>query len=91
MHLLKFKFEEKSYFLHDGEFFTGGSSKWIAETRRLQHAEKCSWVGGMDVVEVSPEELEELVGKPYGIIDFTGGHIPFYGVEIKEKDITNGN
>jgi len=89
MFLLKFHYEDKNYLLHDGDYFIGGSSKWIAETRRLENASKCRAVGNMEVVEIPQEELEKIVIKyPFPITSFTGGEVSFCGVEIKsgEKD-----
>lgn len=88
MFLLKFSYEGKKYLLHNSESFIGGSSKWIAETRRLENSSKVRDVGGMDIVEMSEEELRKAVVIPYGIIAFTGGQTPFYAVEIKAEFVT---
>ena len=92
MFLLKFTHKEtgKKYFLYDYDHFVGGNTYGSAEYACIENSAKSISVGGFDITEVSLEKLAEMIGtnveKPsYHIIHFTGGLIPFDGVEVVKE------
>jgi hypothetical protein len=84
MFLLKFKHDEKFWFLYRHNSFVGGITEEDAHNESILNMAKGLSVGGFDIVEMNYDELEKAIGGvPYKIIDFVGGFIPFEGVEIK--------
>ena len=88
MFLLKFKHDDKDWFLHGGENlgFMGSYEKEQAHAVAINNTGKSIGIGGFTITEVkSQDELSKLIGGiPFSIIHFSGGlGIPFWGVEIK--------
>lgn len=92
MFLLRFKHKEtgKKYLLYNSNAFVGGNTYESAEYASICNSAKAVSVGGFDIIEASVEMLAEMVGttveKPeFHIIHFSGGLIPFDGVEIVKE------
>lgn len=92
MFLLKFKVknEGKEMLLHHQGVFVGGDTYRQAEQACYDHSAKAVSVGGFDIIEVSMEELAEMIGTTvenpsFKILAVHGGLIPFDGVEIIKK------
>lgn len=90
MWLLKFKTHEGSFLLHDGESFVGGETEEIAGLAALRHSAKSVSVGGFEYIEVTVEQLAEMIGttveKPeFNILAVHGGLIPFSAVKIVKE------
>ena len=83
MYLLKFSRNGKNYLYHNGNF-VGGNTEEDAHRSAVANTAKSLSVGGFDIVEVkTTEELGRMVGGvPFKIISFSGGLLPFEGVEI---------
>lgn len=87
MFVLKVKIEGKPHLFHDGNFFVGGKTRKEAEIAAQNNSAVMVSVGGFDIVEVSPQELAEMLGTTvenpsYKILAAHGGLIPFYVVPL---------
>lgn len=90
MIVLCFTVNGRKYLLHDGKEFQGGNSMLRAEQTALENSSVAVCVGGFQYLEVTKDHLAFLLGIPienpvYSISQFSGGIVPFFGVEVVEK------